>query len=67
MRTLLGIGVYYFNHRKNKIETLNIDILSHEFKNDCLSVVRALRFLGNQQFFKEIEKPNWIVWSDCGI
>ena len=33
---------------------------------DAESAVRAFRVLRNQDFFKKIEKKEYIIWADCG-
>ena len=38
----------------------------HSFKSDAFSVVRAFRFLRNQNFFKLIDKKHYVIWTDCG-
>jgi hypothetical protein len=30
------------------------------------AVVRGFRLLRSQQFFKDIDKDKYIVWTDCG-
>ena len=61
----MGFGLYYIEN--NKIIQHRVDIVSHELKADGFSVVRALRFLRNQEFFKKFEKKNYIFWSDAGL
>ena len=41
-------------------------MISDITKTDAFSVVRSLRFIRNQQFFKAIEKKKIIFWLDCG-
>ena len=33
---------------------------------DARAVVRGFRILRFQDFFKDIEKQEYIVWADCG-
>ena len=50
----------------NQINLINCDIISSDLSDNSASVLRGFRFLREQKFFKEIEKPNYIVWMDCG-
>ena len=45
---------------------INFDLISSDLSEDARSVVRGFRFLRMQEFFKEVEKPEYIVWMDCG-
>lgn len=63
---MLGIGIYYYDINEKKIKCLNVDIISHILSTDVLSVVRSLRFLREQDFFKEIDKKSYIFWMDTG-
>lgn len=51
---------------QNEIKLINVDIITDDLSQDACSVVRAFHFLRRQDFFKEIEKPDYIVWMDCG-
>ena len=66
MRTLLGLGVYYFDSDLKKVNCINVDIISHILKNDGFSVIRALRFLRKQPFFQKIDKKKYNFWADTG-
>ncbi len=50
------------------IKTINFDLISKCFKGsqDAQSVVRAFRILREQDFFKKIDKSDYVVWCDCG-
>jgi hypothetical protein len=62
----LGFGIYYLNN-DGEIETINFDIITNDDDNqDMAAVVRGFRLLRSQQFFREIDKTKYIVWSDCG-
>jgi hypothetical protein len=50
----------------NEIQVINFDVISPNLSETSFSTVRRFRFLREQAFFKEIEKPNYIVWADCG-
>ena len=41
-------------------------ISGEDDQEDAASVVRALRLLRSMEFFKEIDKKNYIIWCDCG-
>ena len=61
-----GLGIYYVDESTNQIKLINCDIISSDLCDNSASVLRGFRFLREQAFFKEIEKPNYIVWMDCG-
>ena len=48
-----------------KIRQINFDLIG-DFVQDAFSVIRAFRLMRNQEFFKKIDKKNYIIWSDCG-
>ena len=60
-----GFGVYYLD-KENRIKLINFDIVSSDLSSEAYAVVRGFRILRQQQFFKAIEKPNYIVWFDAG-
>lgn len=60
-----GFGVYYVDIQ-DKIQLINFDIISNDKSSDAKAVVRGFRILREQDFFKAIEKPNYIVWADTG-
>ena len=46
---------------------VNFDIITNnDDPQDSASVVRALKLLRKQDFFKEIEQNSYIIWADCG-
>ena len=47
------------------VKQFNVNFVG-DFKQDAFSAVRAFRLLRKQDFFKAIDKKNYIVWSDCG-
>ena len=62
----LGFGVYYVNEFTNKIQCLNIDIISDHEGSTAGDLKRCFKFLMKLDIFKKIQKKNWIIWSDCG-
>lgn len=50
----------------NEIKLINFDIISSNLSTDASAAVRGFRFLRDQDFFKEIDKLDYIVWMDCG-
>lgn len=64
-RTLFGLGIYYLNEKTNSIEYISFDVIS-ELPHSGESVVRCLRLLRRQQFFKKIDKKSYFFWSDVG-
>ena len=63
----MGIGIYYLNAKK-KILCERVDVFSDCLEQDGEAVVRALKFLRSQDFYKEIERGKTIIniFSDCG-
>lgn len=51
----------------NKIQVVNFDIISSDEHQDAYSAVRGFRILRDQEWFKEIEQKDYIVWADCGL
>ena len=64
-RTLFGIGIYYLDKKTDEIKNINVDIVS-EMSTTGLCAVQCLKFLREQQFFKDIDKAEYIVWCDAG-
>jgi hypothetical protein len=67
---LKGFGIYYLND-DDQIKVINFDLISDASNNDdktqdMAAAVRGFRILRKQEFFKRIEKNNFIVWTDCG-
>jgi hypothetical protein len=72
----LGIGIYFlaienmpdgtFGPQVGFVDCIRVDIFSDSLEQDANSVLRALRFLRNQDFFKTIEKKKYNIWTDCG-
>lgn len=60
-----GFGIYYVNDN-DEIEVINFDVISSFLAENAETTVRGFRFLREQEFFKKIEMPNYIVWADCG-
>ena len=46
---------------------INFDLISSDEHQDAYSAVRGFRILRDQEWFKEIEQNDYIVWADCGI
>ncbi|CAF0854416.1 unnamed protein product [Brachionus calyciflorus] len=64
-RSCLGFGIYFLNGL-NQIELINFDIISSDLCEDARAVVRGFWLLREQDFFKDIEKKNYVIWMDCG-
>lgn len=60
-----GFGIYFVDNQ-NKIQSINFTIISSDMTEDARSVIRGFRILRKQEFFMNIEKPNFIIWMDCG-
>ena len=61
----LGFGIYHIDS-KDEIRLINFDIISSDLNQDAHAVIRGLRLLREQQFFKDIDKTEYIVWCDAG-
>jgi hypothetical protein len=61
----LGFGVYFVGDDL-KIKLINFDIISSDLSQGAYSVVRGMRMLRKQDFFKQVEKKNYVVWFDTG-
>ena len=63
---LIGFGITYV--QDESIKTINFDLITKSFKGsqDAHSVVKAFRILRNQDFFKNIDKSEYVIWADCG-
>ena len=59
------MGIYYLDQIKDDIIHINVDIVSH-LSSDAQCVIKCFRFLREQNFFKEIDKPNYTLFVDCG-
>ena len=59
-----GFGIYYVD--ENTIKSINFNIISSDDSQEARAVIRGFRILRQERFFKEIEKPNYIIWMDCG-
>ena len=60
-----GFGIYYVDSN-DVIRCINFDLISIDLSQDANAAVRGFRILRTQEFFKEIEKKDYIVWADCG-
>ena len=58
-------GIYYTDENEN-IKLINFDLISSDLSQDASAVIRGLRILRQQPFFKEIEKPEYVIWLDTG-
>ena len=58
-----GFGISHV--KDGKIKLINVDMIG-DFYQNAFSVVRAFRLLRKQQFFKDLDKKNYIIWADCG-
>lgn len=61
----IGFGIYYIDNN-NQVQVINFDIITSELKQDGMAAVRGFRILRHQEFFKNIDKNQYIVWADCG-
>ena len=62
---LIGFGIYYIDINDN-IKHINFDLISSDVNQDAHAVIRGLRLLRQQQFFKEIDMKEYIIWCDAG-
>jgi hypothetical protein len=66
----LGFGIYFLAEdplpegelgpKNTNVDSIRVDILSDFLEQDAFAVLRAFRFLRNQEFFKKIDKKNTI-------
>lgn len=54
------------NLKVGQIKSFNFDIISCDLVQDGRAAVRGFRILREQDFFRAIEKPYYVIWSDCG-
>lgn len=59
------MGIYYLDQNDDQIDCINVDIV-YDGSQEAVNVIRCFRFLRQQSFFQEIEKKNYILWSDAG-
>ena len=62
---LKGFGIYYVNHEDN-IKVIHFDLISSDLCQDAHAVIRGLRLLREQTFFKVIDQKEYIIWCDAG-
>jgi hypothetical protein len=63
-RTQLSFCIIY--KENNNIKKMFVDLISHLLDTKCFSSIRGIKFLMKQDFFKRIDKKNYIFWFDCG-
>ena len=69
--SLLGFGIYYTEHRQNKITSsiekfincLNIDILCEDTSQTAADFIDSFRFLRALDIFKKVEKKNTLYFQ----
>ena len=72
----MGFGIYFLAEdplpegelgpKNTIVDSIRVDILSDCLEQDAFAVLRAFRFLRNQEFFKKIDKKKYYIWNDCG-
>ena len=50
----------------DQVKEVSFDIISSDLTQDARAAVRGMRILRSQDFFTAIDKPDYIVWADCG-
>ena len=60
-----GFGVNYVDNA-SKVRSINFDVISSDLSHSAYSAVRGMRLLREQAFFKEIVKPEYVLWFDKG-
>jgi hypothetical protein len=48
------------------VDCIRVNIFSDCLEQDANAVLRAFRFLRNQDFFKSIDKKKYHIWNDFG-
>ena len=65
MKIKLGFGIYFVDTNDN-IRLIHFDLISSDLYQDAHAVIRGLRYLREQPFFKQIDKKDYNVWCDAG-
>ena len=64
-KSLLGFGIYFLD-TNNNIQCLHMDVVFEHAGTKAKDVIHAFKFIRQQTQFKNIEKTNYIIWTDCG-
>jgi hypothetical protein len=49
------------------VQKFFFDVISNDDdKTDASAAIRGFRLLRKQDFFKSIDKRNYVIWMDCG-
>jgi hypothetical protein len=78
----LGFGIYFLEDKRDKsiapnvinedewenyaVNHINIDVISNELRTDCFIVKQMFRHVMNIPFFKDLDQPVWVLFTDCG-
>ena len=62
--SLLGFLIHYLED--GIIKKVYVDILADNGAQTASAVIQSLNFIKSQNFFRRIDKDNYIVWADCG-
>jgi hypothetical protein len=64
----LGFGIYHLatKGRFKYVKCLNIDMISDSPGTSAKDVIFFFRHLMTQDFFQNIDQPNYTIWADCG-
>jgi hypothetical protein len=80
--SLLGFGLFYLQDKRDGsyapdeiseeewqnyfVNYLNIDVISNDHRSDCFIVKEMFKHVMEIPFFKLVDQPNWIIFTDCG-
>ncbi len=48
------------------MKEIYFNIISSNLDQDANAAVRGFRILRQQDFFKQVEQKEYVVWADCG-
>lgn len=65
---ILGFGIYYLDKSTGYdfVNCSNIDIISDYQGQTAFDLIRAFKFVMELQIFKDLDKENYVIWTDCG-
>ena len=64
--SFIGFGIYYWNEETQTINCKNKDVVSDFEGMKSIDTIRLFKFVMGLKEFKAVQKPNFIIWMDCG-
>lgn len=64
----LGFGIYFVNQITGKKVNFcwNLDVISDDLRADAYMLILMFRHVMELDIFKQIDRPNYVIWTDCG-